>query len=136
MPPQMISTYLGNLRTECTHIASGDKIVTDAPTDNHGRGEAFSPTDLCCAALASCAMTIMAIEAGKFDRDITGTRTEITKTMASDPRAIAKIEITFHVPGTYTLDQRQKLQEAATTCPVCLTLGPGAEQEMKFVWLD
>lgn len=136
MPAQMIATYEGELRTVCKHLASGDTITTDAPLDNHGKGEAFSPTDLCCAALSSCSLTIMSLEARKFGKDIVGARTEITKTMASDPRCIAKIEITFHLPGTFTLEERVKLQNAASTCPVCLSLGPATEQILKFSWMD
>lgn len=134
MPPTITATYLGGLRVECQHAASGNKIITDAPTDNHGKGEAFSPTDLCSTALGACAMTIMAIEAEKIGKPLDGAHMEITKTMAANPRSIAKIEIVFHLPGTFTQQERQKLENAAASCPVCLTLGPGTEQAMRFDW--
>jgi len=136
MPPTITATYLGGLRTECVHVASNNKIITDAPTDNHGKGEAFSPTDLCCTALGTCAMTIMAIAAQNWGKDITGARMEITKHMASDPRRIAKVEIAYHLSGAYTLREQQQLENAARSCPVCLSLGPDTEQVFTFNWLD
>ncbi|HNG89903.1 MAG TPA: hypothetical protein PK858_06850, partial [Saprospiraceae bacterium] len=84
--------YLGELRTEATHLYSGTKIITDAPLDNQGRAEAFSPTDLCATSLASCMMTIMGISARNHDLEMTGAKAEITKIMASDPRRIARVE--------------------------------------------
>lgn len=135
MPPTITATYLGGLRTECIHTASNNKIISDAPVDNHGKGEAFSPTDLCCSALGTCAMTIMAIEAQKLGKDIEGARMEITKHMAANPRRIAKVEISFHLPGSFTLDEKRKLENAASSCPVCLSLGPDTEQAFIFNWL-
>lgn len=127
--------YLGNLRVECEHLASGTKIITDAPKDNNGKGEKFSPTDLCAAALGACAMTIMGIFANRHDLDLTGTRMEITKTMSADPRRIGKIEVIFHMaPGDYTPKQKEMLQAAADSCPVRKSLGADVEQVFTFIW--
>jgi len=117
--------YKGHLRNEMTHLQSGNTIITDAPTDNHGKGEAFSPTDLCCGALAACMMTIMGITAQTHDFDIEGTTYEITKTMASEPRRIGQIDITFNFPKReYTPKQQALLRRAADTCPVGKSLHP------------
>lgn len=134
--PTITARYLGDLRVECTHVASQQKIITDAPLDNHGKGEAFSPTDLCCAALGACAMTIMGIEAQKHDMNITGSSMEITKTMSQDPRRIAKVEIAYYLGGSFRLDQKMLLQRAAENCPVCLSLGPETEIVFTFNWLE
>ncbi|MBC7921118.1 MAG: OsmC family protein [Ferruginibacter sp.] len=128
--------YLGNLRTEATHLASGNALLTDAPIDNNGRGEAFSPTDLTCASLGSCMMTIMGIVAARDGVDLEGTQIEITKTMAANPRRIGRIEVHFTLASQVVLDQTQKekLQRAALTCPVALSLHPDIEQEVHFDW--
>lgn len=128
--------YAGDLRIECEHVASGGKIVTDAPLDNCGKGQAFSPTDLCCTALGACAMTIMAIEARKMGRELDGASMEITKTMAADPRRIARIDIVFHLPGGFDAEQRRRLENAATACPVCLSLGADTTQQFVFDWIQ
>ena len=91
--------YLGDLRLECTHLQSGTTIITDAPTDNNGKGEAFSPTDLCATSLAACAMTIMGIYAKNNGLDLSGAEIEITKKMAAEPRRIAEIDVIFHMPA-------------------------------------
>ncbi len=128
-------TYLGELRTEATHLFSGTKIITDAPLDNQGKAEAFSPTDLCATSLASCAMTIMGISARNHELDMTGARAEITKVMAADPRRIAKVIIKFIMPANgYTDTQKVILEKAARTCPVSFSLAEGVEQEMEFEW--
>ncbi len=125
--------YLGALRTQDTHLLSGNQILTDAPPDNNGKGEAFSPTDLVCAALSSCMMTIMGMMAEKEGIDLTGLRSEITKIMASNPRKIAEIQIIFSHPDLKATDiQKQKLKNAAMTCPVALSLGEGLKQSIKF----
>lgn len=130
-------TYLGGLRVECEHTRSGTRIITDAPTDNNGKGEAFSPTDLCCAALGACAMTIIGIWAERSGVDVLGTRLEISKTMAADPRRIGKIEVIFHMPARNYSDKEKKMMErAAHTCPVHLSLGADVEQIFTFVWQD
>ncbi len=129
------AVYLGDLRVECKHLQSGTKIVTDAPTDNQGKGEAFSPTDLCATALAACAMTIMGIFARNHGLDITGTRAEVTKIMSPSPRRIGRIEITFHMPDRgFSEKDRIQLERAAHTCPVHLSLHPETEQVFSFVW--
>ncbi len=128
-------TYLGDLRTEATHLQSGTTILTDAPTDNQGKGEAFSPTDLCATSLASCLMTIMGISARNHGLNIDGTRAEVLKVMAADPRRIGAIEIKITMPPNGYSEREQKLLEtAARTCPVALSLGDGVEQRLSFVW--
>lgn len=129
----MSGIYLGSLRTEDTHHMSGNKIITDAPTDNNGRGEAFSPTDLVCAALSSCMMTLMGILADREKIDMTGMTSQITKIMAANPRRIAEIQIVFSRPGLQATEaQRQKLMIAAQTCPVAMSLAEGIKQSVQF----
>ena len=127
--------YLGDLRTECVHVASGTTLVTDAPVDNQGKGEAFSPTDLCATALASCAMTIIGIYGRSHDVDVTGTTIEVTKTMSANPRRIGKIEMIFTMPDRdYPDKQKLMIERAALTCPVHLSLHPDVEQVFTFKW--
>jgi putative redox protein len=129
----MTGKYLGSLRTQDIHIKSGNKILTDAPLDNNGRGEAFSPTDLVCAALSSCMMTLMGMLADREGIDLTGLGSEITKVMASNPRRIAEIQIVFtHSELKATEIQKQKLRNAALTCPVALSLGAAIKQTVEF----
>lgn len=129
------SIYQGQLRIQATHNASGTQILTDAPVDNHGRGEAFSPTDLVCAALGSCMMTIMGIFAEREGIDLVGTKIDINKTMSPSPRKIAQIDVTMHISNkTLTDDQKLKLERAAHTCPVALSLHPDVVQNMVFVY--
>ncbi|MDJ1505547.1 OsmC family protein [Xanthocytophaga agilis] len=132
--PTVSTEYLGHLRTQAKHVASGNTIITDAPLDNHGRGEAFSPTDLTSASLGSCMMTIMGIVAERENLDLAGTTFEVTKTMAADPRRISKIEVNFTIKSNVELSeaQKQKLQNAARTCPVALSLHPDIEQLVTF----
>jgi uncharacterized OsmC-like protein len=131
----MMGEYLGSLRTQDTHAPSSNKIITDAPTDNNGKGEAFSPTDLVCAALSSCMMTLMGILAEREGIHLTGLKSEITKIMAANPRRIAEIQITFsHTSLVATDIQKQKLKNAALTCPVALSLGEGLKQTVTFNW--
>lgn len=129
------ATYLGGLRVECTHEASGTRIITDAPVDNEGKGEAFSPTDLCATAVAACAMTIMGIYGKNHNVDVDGTRIEITKTMSSNPRRIGQVLVVFHMPDkNYTDKEKLMLERAAHTCPVHLSLHPEVEQKFEFKW--
>ncbi|MDZ4716222.1 MAG: OsmC family protein [Cytophagales bacterium] len=133
MAAMMRGVYLGGLRTEDTHQKSGNKILTDAPTDNNGRGEAFSPTDLVCAALSSCMMTLMGIVAEREGIDLSGMTSEITKTMASNPRKIAEIQIIFSCHNLKaTVEQKKKLMHAARTCPVALSLSEAVKQTVEF----
>lgn len=129
------AAYLGDLRVESVHNQSGAKIVTDAPSDNHGKGEAFSPTDLCAAALGACAMTIIGLYAENHGVDVKGTEMEITKTMSADPRRIGKLEVIFNMPDRpYTEKQKASIERAAHTCPVHLSLHPDMEQVFIFNW--
>ena len=124
--------YAGHLRTEATHSASGSTILTDAPVDNHGRGEAFSPTDLVSAALGSCMMTIMGIVAERHNLDLTGVTYDVTKHMAAEPRRIRQIDVQFRLPASLTEKERALLENAARTCPVALSLNPEIRQEVQF----
>jgi len=131
----MTGYYSGELRTQDTHLKSGNVIITDAPPDNNGKGEAFSPTDLVCAALSSCMMTIMAMAAEKDNIDLTGLKSDIVKVMSANPRKIAEIQITFTHPSLSATDvQKQKLERAAHTCPVALSLAEGLKQTIVFNW--
>lgn len=127
------TVYSGNLRTQATHNASGNTIITDAPVDNNGRGEAFSPTDLVCAALGSCMATIMGIVANRHGLNLDGTRIEITKIMAADPRRIAEIILHFTLPSSnFSEKEKALLEHAARTCPVALSLHPELKQTVTF----
>jgi uncharacterized OsmC-like protein len=131
----MTGEYLGELRTSDKHLKSGNIVITDAPTDNNGKGEAFSPTDLVCAALSSCMMTIMGQVADRENIDLTGMTTEITKVMSPSPRRIAEIHVSFTHPNLQADDkQKQKLKNAAHTCPVALSLAETVKQEVTFNW--
>lgn len=128
--------YQGQLRTRAVHIASGYEVTTDAPTDNHGKGEAFSPTDLVATALGSCMLTIMGIYAQNHSLAIEGTRVSITKVMASEPRRISEVHVHMYVPaGTLTDIERKKLENVALACPVAKSLHPDIKQEVVFEYL-
>lgn len=125
--------YIGELRTELEHLASGQSFITDAPVDNNGKGEAFSPTDTVCAALSSCMMTLMGIYATRESIDLKGLASTITKHMASDPRRISKIEIDFVWPNPKANEQQiELLKKYALTCPVAKSLHPEIEQVITF----
>jgi uncharacterized OsmC-like protein len=125
--------YQGNLRTQAKHLKSGNLVVTDAPIDNNGKGEAFSPTDLVSAALSSCMMTIMGIVAERDEIDLKGLRSEVVKIMTNNPRKIGEIQITFYHPTLKATDsQKQKLKNAALTCPVALSLADSVKQTVVF----
>ncbi|TAJ13592.1 OsmC family peroxiredoxin [Marinilabiliaceae bacterium JC017] len=127
--------YLGDLRTKNTHLQSGAKIITDAPTDNRGKGEAFSPTDMLATALGNCIMTIMGITAMDNGIDITGTELDITKIMANDPRRVAEVIVEFHFPkNNYTKAEKQLLESVAGTSPVPLSVHPDLKQTIIFNW--
>ncbi len=131
--PTISAVYSGDLRTEATHIASGNTIITDAPLDNQGRGEAFSPTDLVCSALGSCMATIMGIVARRHNLAIEGTRMDITKVMTAGPRRIIEIVIDFRFPAnSFNEKERALLENAARTCPVALSLNPEISQKVTF----
>lgn len=129
------AVYLGELRVEATHLASGEIMITDAPIDNNGKGEAFSPTDTVATALATCMLTIMGIRAEKKNLDIQGATAEISKIMDSNPRRISKIEIKITMPKIGIEENfRELLEMAAKSCPVAQSLHPDIEQVIHFVW--
>lgn len=129
--------YNGDLRTECTHIRSGQTIITDAPVDNNGKGEAFSPTDLAATSLGSCMITIMGISARNHEIDIDGATLEVTKHMASDPRRISGIDIKVYMPDKpYSKKEKTILEKAGRTCPVAFSLHPDIVQNIEFIWPD
>jgi len=127
--------YKGDLRCECTHLQSGTIIETDAPTDNRGKGERFSPTDSLCVALATCMITTMGIRAADMQVDLSETRLDVTKHMLSDPRRIGKIEITLHLPAL-NLDEKDKMvfQKIGDNCPVMKSLHPDLEVITEYRW--
>lgn len=125
--------YVGGLRTKAIHLRSGKAITTDAPVDNNGKGETFSPTDLVSAALSSCMMTIMGIVAEREGVNLTGLKSEVVKVMNSTPRKISEIKIHFTYPGLLASEeQKQKLKNAARTCPVALSLSSDLKQTISF----
>lgn len=124
--------YLGDLRTEMTHLQSGNKIVTDAPVDNNGKGESFSPTDMVAGALGSCMLTIMGMAANTHGIDIKGTKLSITKVMSADPRRIGEIAIDFNFPADYSDKEKKILERSAHTCPVAFSLHPDTKQTIRF----
>ena len=126
--------YLGDLRTESVHVQSGTKILSDAPIDNNGKGEAFSPTDLVANALGSCMMTIMGIKARDMNIAIEDSTASVTKIMQAEPRKISAIEIVFEM--NYAPDDKTKiiLERAAMTCPVFLSLHPDIDKRISFNW--
>ena len=126
--------YQGNLRTIATHLDSGSEIRTDAPKDNHGLGQTFSPTDMVCSALASCILTIMAIAVEKNNMDIKGTTAMVKKTMGNNPRRIAKIEIDIVFQKEYDSKTRTILERAAYNCPVHHTLSEAVEKNISFTY--
>ncbi len=129
------STYEGGLRCRAVHGPSGTTLVTDAPVDNHGKGESFSPTDLVATALGGCMMTIMGIVAERHGLDLTGMTAETEKVMtATPPRRIASLRTRITVPLSADHPQRQPLEQAARTCPVHKSLHPEIDAAIEFVW--
>ena len=128
--------YQGNLRTTATHLDSGSEINTDAPKDNHGLGEAFSPTDMVCSALASCILTIMAIAVEKNGISINGTNAIVKKTMGNNPRRISKIDIELTFPMDYDSKTKTILERAAYNCPVHHSISENIEKTVSFSYLS
>jgi len=127
--------YEGHLRTEATHTASGTIIQTDAPVDNHGRGEAFSPTDLVGTALGTCILTTMAIVAERHQVDLVGSSFAMEKIMSQEPpRRIAQLTVELHLPASLSPTDRALMERTAHTCPVALSLNPEIKQEVRFVY--
>ncbi|MEH6536517.1 MAG: OsmC family protein [Psychroserpens sp.] len=127
-------TYLGNLRTESVHLKSKKYFITDAPLDNNGKGEAFSPTDTVATGLASCMITVMGIKARDMGVDMTGTTAQVNKVMASEPRRIFKIEVLLDFPFEADDKTRKILERIANTCPVHNSLHPDIEKDITFNW--
>ncbi len=128
--------YEGNLRTVATHLQSESVVETDAPTDNQGKGERFSPTDLVATALGSCMLTIMGIKARDMDIDLEGTKIDITKIMVPNPRRIGEIKVVINFPESLKPDEKQKtiIERAAMTCPVFESLHPDLKKDVEFKW--
>ena len=127
-------TYLGDLRTSSIHLQSGTEIITDAPIDNNGKGEAFSPTDMVANSLATCMLTVMGIKARDLEVDFSGSTAEVAKVMAAEPRRISEIHITFHM--NLEADDKTKtiLERTGMTCPVHFSLHPDIKKEIVFNW--
>ncbi len=128
--------YEGGLRTVAIHNASGTRIETDAPVDNQGKGERFSPSDLVATSLGSCMLTIMGMKARDLEIDLKGTRIDIQKFMKADPRRVSGISLTFHMPVSLALSEKNKiiLQRAAETCPVFFSIHPDIDVQVNFNW--
>ena len=126
--------YNGNLRTSATHLESNTTINTDAPKDNHGLGESFSPTDMVCVSLASCMLTIMAISMRKHTVKLKGATASVKKTMGSEPRMISQIDITITFPETYTDKIKIILERSALNCPVHHSLSEKIVKNIKFIY--
>ena len=136
--PTVKITYLGDLRTTSTHLQSGNQLITDAPTDNMGKGEAFSPTDLLATATGTCMLTTMAIVAQRDGIELTGSEVEVTKIMSqTPPRKVARLEINLKLKSNIVLtnEQIKKLENTAHKCPVSLSLHPEVEQVISFEWI-
>ena len=127
--------YNGELRTTCTHLRSGNHFETDAPVDNNGKGERFSPTDLTATSLATCMITTMGIKARKMEFDLNGIEIEVEKIMKADPRRVGGINLFFHIPGNLkNIEEKTKiiLKNTGETCPVMLSIHP--DIEVKIDW--
>ena len=127
-------TYLGDLSTSSIHLASGSEIISDAPIDNNGKGEAFSPTDTVANALASCMFTVMGIKAQDLKVDFSNSTAEVTKIMGTEPRRITEIHVTFSMNVEVTDKERIILEKTAMTCPVLNSLHPDIKKEVVFNW--
>jgi len=127
--PTIYTEYLGDLRTKALHLQSGNILITDAPLDNQGKGEAFSPTDTLATALGSCMLTIMGIAAGTHGFNIDGTKLTITKIMANDPRRVSEVILEFELPqNSYSEKEKEIIYKAAKGCPVARSLHPDLKQ--------
>ncbi|GHC13378.1 OsmC family protein [Cerasicoccus arenae] len=132
---EITARYEGELRTTATHGPSGVTLVTDAPVDNQGKGESFSPTDLCATALVSCMATIMGIKARNLNIDLTGMTMRIEKHMSADPpRRIVSLPVEIHAPSAVPMEQRATLERSCRACPVFQSLHPAIEKTFHFHW--
>ena len=127
-------TYLGNLRTENEHLKSGNKYITDAPVDNHGKGEAFSPTDTVATGLANCMITVMGIKAAEMGVNMEGTTANVTKHMAANPRRISQIDVEVFLPAGIDERSQKILENTGRTCPVFQSLHPDLIKNITFHW--
>ncbi|MCB1585464.1 MAG: OsmC family protein [Xanthomonadales bacterium] len=126
--------YQGQLRTHAVHLQSNSVVITDAPVDNHGKGKAFSPTDLVATALASCMMTIMGIKAESMNIDLSGTHADVVKHMSENPRRISQVEVIMTLNQNFDDKTRKILEKAALTCPVSQSLHSDLVQNVRFVY--
>jgi uncharacterized OsmC-like protein len=133
MPTSKV-TYLGDLRTSSIHLQSDSEIISDAPLDNNGKGEAFSPTDTVANGLATCMFTVMGIKARDMNIDFSGATAEVTKIMAAEPRRISEIHITFDMKMTADDKTKTILERTAETCPVNMSLHPDIKRVIVFNW--
>ena len=131
-----IVNYLGNLRTESVHTSSNEKIVTDAPTDNNGKGEAFSPTDLVASSLSSCILTVIGIVSKQIKYDLTNTTSSVKKIMGDNPRRIVEIEVKIEFSQSTDSKKRAIIEKTALNCPVAKSLHPDIKQNISFIWPD
>ncbi len=129
-----VVNYLGNLRTESIHISSNDKIVTDAPKDNNGKGEAFSPTDLVASSLSCCILTVIGIVSKKIKYDLTNTKSSVKKIMAGNPRRIAEIVVKIEFSKPADSKTKKIIEKYALNCPVGKSLHPDIKQNISFMW--
>jgi len=126
------ATYDGNLRCTATHEPSGTQLITDAPVDNKGKGESFSPTDLLATSMLTCIMTIVAIRADSKQIDVSGMTGSVEKTMASNPRRVAKLEVLVNLPAEMNMDDRAWLITEGCNCPVCVSVSESMEVDVTF----
>ncbi len=129
-----VTNYLGNLRTESIHISSNDKIVTDAPKDNNGKGEAFSPTDLVASSLSCCILTVIGIVSKKIKYDLRNTKSSVKKIMAGNPRRIAEIVVKIEFSKPADFKTKTIIEKTALNCPVAKSLHPDIKQNISFMW--
>ena len=128
--------YTGNLRCSCTHLQSGSEIETDAPTDNKGKGERFSPTDTVCVALATCIITTMAIRSADMNIELKGSRLGVKKHMIPDPRRIGGIDVVLHLKTAEPIEEKDKnyLQRIGDNCPVMKSIHPDIKVNIQYNW--
>ena len=126
------ANYDGNLRCTATHVPSGNQLITDAPVDNKGKGESFSPTDLLATSMLTCIMTIVAIRADSRGIDVSGMSGSVEKTMAAKPRRVAKLEVVVNLPDGLDLDDRSWLITEGCNCPVCVSVSESMEVDVTF----
>ena len=128
--------YEGNLRCRATHLQSGTVIESDAPTDNHGKGEKFSPTDLLCVSLGTCIITTIAIKATDLNIDLKYTTIEVTKHMLNDPRRVGQVDVNVKFPRSFTVDEKDKLllERTGNNCPVAKSIHPDIKVNIAYKW--